>query len=504
MTLRPRRAPGPVVARLLPAALLASGALLSAGPASRSPATGAAHPVPAAAAQPAAEAVRVLVDRIDPRVATPRTPVRVAGRLVAADRPVGDLVVRLHLGPRVTSRGGLRELRERPATIWTSVRRQPVSDRLDPGGSARFTLVEPLAGLGLPAELGVYPMQVTVTGTVDGAGRLLGRADTFLVYAPAKVEQPTPVGWVLPLTDRPRLGPTGALSDDTLAAALGPGGRLSTLLAAARASGGRGTPPVTLAVDPALVEAVQVMAAGPYTVALAGGGRTVRPRSADAADFLARLRAFARAGGVVVALPYGDVDVTALVHAGFPSEVERARQKGGALLRDLLGPDPAAGRVAYPPAGRLDRDTLERLAADGVDTVVLDAAALPSDASLPFTQTAVSRLATTRGSVRALVADDELGRLVRTPPPSATTPRLVEQALDAETAMITAERPGEARAVLLALPRDWDPPASVGSFVLARLSSVPWVRPAALPALLAAAPQGRGELVHPAEARAAE
>jgi hypothetical protein len=92
--------------------------------------------------------------------------------------------------------------------------------------------------------------------------------------------------------------------------------------------------PVTLAVDPALVEELAIMAHGPYAV----DGENGAGRGTEAAQaFLDRLRAVA-AVHAVVALPYGDVDADALVAAGLTDT----------LVRTL--PGTPAGTAQDPPS----------------------------------------------------------------------------------------------------------------------------------------------------------
>src|SRR6185437_7212399 len=81
------------------------------------------------------------------------------------------------------------------------------------------------------------------------------------------------------------------------------------------AGGGTPTPsvPVTLAVDPALVEELEAMAAGPYAV----GGK------AGAGD------GTVAAVHPVVAMPYGDVDAESLQTAGLGAVLTRSLPEAG-------------------------------------------------------------------------------------------------------------------------------------------------------------------------------
>src|SRR6185437_8190134 len=55
----------------------------------------------------------------------------------------------------------------------------------------------------------------------------------------------------------------------------------------------------------------------------------------------------------------------------------------------------------------------------------------------------------------------------------------------AQTAMIAAESPHLSRAIVVAPPRRWDPPASLAGGVLADTASAPWLTPVSAGALAA-------------------
>ena len=100
---------------------------------------------------------------------------------------------------------------------------------------------------------------------------------------------------------------------------------------------------VTLAIDPALVEELTVMAAGPYDV---GGKDDAGTGTEAAVDFLDRLRAVAETHPVM-ALPYGDVDLDALDAAGLTGVLVRSLP-GTPSASDEAEDGPAAGSPAAP------------------------------------------------------------------------------------------------------------------------------------------------------------
>jgi hypothetical protein len=413
------------------------------------------------------------------------------------------MVVQLRLGTRLRSRGALHDARDRPAErLGSLLQQQPVAGTLTTGQTRRFAFTVDLGPLGLSADLGVYPVQVIASGTVDGMTTRVGAVDSFLVHARSPITTPLPVSAVVPLTDRPRIGPHGVLTDDGLAPLLSADGRLGRILAAVAPVAGRSPPSVTLAVDGALLDDVQRMAGSSYQVATRGGGTLTRARNTSAVAFLANLRSFVEGGGTVIALPYADVDVVGLTRAGQLHIVRTALAAGSNSIRRVLGSAPVA-TVAYPPDGDVDQPTLDLLARLGVDTVVLSDNDLGRGPDLPYTPSAVTRLASKAGPVTVLVADGELSALA-SGRRGAASPALAHEQLLAETALIAAEAPSVSRPQVVALPRGWSPPtAAWARFVLSEPSQ-PWLRPTPLRQARASVPVYRGVLAYPVSAQLAE
>ena len=118
--------------------------------------------------------------------------------------------------------------------------------------------------------------------------------------------KPTKVAWVWPMIDRPRRTDDATFIDDQLEVELAPGGRLDTLIQAAK----KARTPVTWAIDPALIDDAQEMSNG-YTLKNAKRPKgTSRPPSTAAANWLNQLRS---AGNPYFTTPYADPDTVALV-----------------------------------------------------------------------------------------------------------------------------------------------------------------------------------------------
>lgn len=480
--------------------------------------------VPAAAAAPGDPGsstdrpLELTVSRLEPRTVTPGATVEVTATLRNdSSATYDDLEVRLQRGEVLTSRSGLAADLARPGdhtAATTPFAEVPGPDELEPGDTLTFSYTSPADALQLTTD-GVYPLLVNVNGTRDdGITERVAEVSTHLVVQPAVPETRTEVAWLWPVTDRPHRDATGAFVDDALAAQVAEGGRLDRVVETVEQlprTPGATTPavPVTLAVDPALLEELAVMAAGPYPVdGVAGTG------TADAADLLARLSRLA-ADHDVVALPYADADADALVAAGRPEALLRtlpgtaegtARQPGtddgalvpapadsppedaaattgagAAIIEEVLGVEPRTD-LAWPAGGTVDEATLATLGTGGVSTVVLaedgltDGSEAVGDDGDPAAARGV--LETPTGPVTALVADGELAGAVADATLHPEAGRLVEQRYLAELAALhTQQAPGVRQSVLVAPPRWVDPDPVTVAAMMADTTTQPWLAP---------------------------
>ena len=320
--------------------------LIAALPAALAPLPAQAAPAPD---DDATRPVEISLGRLEPRTVTPGSTIVVTGTLVN-DSPDAftDLTVRLQRGEAITSRRGLAaDVAEPDEGTAAAAPFLPVPGELDPGDSLAFSYTTTAEQLQLP-EVGVFPALVNVNGTRDGGTtERIGELATHLVAQPAVPRSRTTVAWLWPVVDRPHRDATGAFTDDELADTVGPDGRLDRALDVLEQlppPAGPGAVPVTLAVDPALLEELSVMAAGPYAVGDRDGGGT-----ADAADFLDRLRDLA-AVHPVVALSYADADADALLSVGQADVLTRTLP--GTAEGTARQPVTAGGTVATTPAAR--------------------------------------------------------------------------------------------------------------------------------------------------------
>ncbi|MCM3887396.1 DUF6049 family protein [Frankia sp. R82] len=444
------------------------------------------------------------------------TTVSVSGTLATSStEPISDLWMSVSLGTAVRSRGQLASLAEdareaarhgggsyEQLALPNGQRAQPLADPPVRGASpVPFQITGDLGGA--PAmSIGVYPLRIKVSGTV-GTTPVTAAAYSFVVRSRATAVR-TPVAVVLPIADRPRLRSDGLLTDNQLATDVGPGGRLTRLLAAA-------SPPVTLAVDPTLVQELFRMSdPGGYRFASPGAAAGVPARASnDAFTFLKGLAYYAAHGGSVIALPYGDVDLTALVHAQKLDIVHYALNTGQTVVAERLSREPQqAGTVIYPVDGLADAPTVDVLRQLNAGTVLLDDREFPTVARRNFTPAAAVTLTTSAGPVRALRTDHTLTELADAYTASTADPTAGAQLarFTAELAMITAENPTP-RPQVLALPRDWNAPGTWAEQILGAVNGTATTTttlddPAFVPTAQAVLPVS--QLAYSADARGAE
>ncbi len=239
-------------------------------------------------------------------------------------------------------------------------------DDLEPGESAQFSLEVPQARLDLSAP-GVYWFGAHALGE-GPQGRDLtadGRARTFLPLVPDRQKGTLDTALVIPVRHDIRHTDDGSLADvEQWAADLEDGGPLRALVDFGASAGSR---PVTWLVDPAIPETVQSLVSGNLPRSLAdtveagpdegddqdgespGPRPTAEPVPSESAtvepdaeevptnaatapgnSWLNRLRE-ALAGNQVLALPYGDLDVSAAAEWD-PQVYVRARKRSGTQL----------------------------------------------------------------------------------------------------------------------------------------------------------------------------
>lgn len=300
----------------------------------------------------------------------------------------------------------------------------------------------------------VYPLDLSAHETSGGADTLVGATRTYLPsfdVAPSKLA----VSWVWPLLDRPhRLTDGTVFTDDSLTGSVS-GGRLDSALQVLEEVAA--DVPVTVVLDPELLDELTVMAAGNYTVREAGGRGVPGIGQAAAQNWLARLRALLEAHpSLAVALtPYGDPDVQSLSERRLPwaSTMPSAM---AAHVSAALGGRTAVTSLAWVAGGRADARTVTSLARTGVHTVLLDARAVApsSQAGIPLS---LADARGVRGGARLALTSPALqGDVAASLSQGAIDPTKLPL-LVSELAARVAQSPTSPHAVVLTPPRYVNP-----------------------------------------------
>jgi hypothetical protein len=458
---------------------------------------GATVPVHAAPAVSAVDegqaALRIVIDELVPAIPGPDDTLRIRGRVISAARSsVSDVTVQLRrsaspLGARrdigEVFAAGLTPQAGDPDGVVVAGTSTAVDASLPPGGRGAFTIRVPVSALGL-TEAGTYVLGLEALAREDGVDATAVRKGvlrTFLPwYPPGSTITPIQLVWLWPLADWPARTPDGILLGSRTPTELSPGGRLDQLLQI----GDRFQSTVSWLADPSLLQTAAAMTQG-YQV-LQDGALVVGDQEQQAGAWLTGLTNATRATGLR-ALPYADIDASAVIRAGMSNDVVRAVTQGPAIASGALG-TAVTGDLYWAPFGRIDRPALDVLASAGVTTVVLSADAMPAtDPAQPTEGMAIAALPTSVGSIRTVLTDPGLTQTLSLPQRSASDVILARQRFLAETAMIARALPADqsARSVVAA-PANvrWAPTASLLSPLLRATRTAPWLSALSLQDLL--------------------
>lgn len=533
----PRRSPlTPAYALVATLGVLAAG--VAVGPAYAAPtpaATSATLPgttstgAAAIAAAPRLDAseedpLQLRIEQLTPTVLTRDQVVRISGTVTnASDETWTEInLAPFHSAFPITDAATLNAAAELPDDAYVGDRLTDDQalhkiDELAPGESATFTTRIPRGRLdGSPGVhwVGVHASGVTATQPRDSFSD--GRARTFLPVAPANA-RPVPTALVLPIRATVRHTPEGRIDDtEAWATLLGPGGRLEGLLGVATEADG----PVTWLVDPAVPHAVSRLAAGNPARSLAAlpsepsespqpedeappNGPTSAPVvPAPAADDGAldeeaqALAALARgwleqfrevmADAQVLALPYGDVDVSAMAETD--AATLAAAYARSAEVLDALGI--SSTPVVASPDGQLTRASVED-APDDALVLLSEDGLTDDDGPLPTTGTILDHefAVTSSGIAAGGPGPEDPGA------PVAVRQRVVSEA-------VLRQVSGDRSPLVIAPPTQWDVPA--GAAVLFSALDTPRFRLSDLRTLVRTTKQrtlGARSLVQTADAQ---
>lgn len=440
---------------------------------------------PPAQAAPAVDSViNVVVDAFTPLIPTQGDLLRLTGRVVnSSAQPIQQVSTRLALSLQpLVDRGQLTEVANTPLIASSGdISVSPVAEsstRVDellrPGEESPFEIVIPITDLPL-ASAGTYVIAVEAVGTQpDGSLGLLGIQRTFLPWFPKGADvSPIGLAWLWPLADWPARDADGILLNDSTPLSLAPGGRLASLLAIAAAS----PMTVTWMADSELLQAASDIANG-YQV-LRDGELVVGDRSTSARAWIDGLRTAIR-GSIVHALPYADIDASAARRVGLQTDVVRAITRSPVIAERVVE-QPVEGRIAWAPAGRMDRRTVNLLAESGVDRLVLSSEAMtPVDSG--FTPSGIADFGTAVGAIDAILLDSGLTNALGARQRTKGEVVLARQRFLAETAIIAVEPDAPLGRILAVGPAEirWHPDANLLESLLRATSQAPWLQPANL------------------------
>ena len=430
--------------------------------------------------------LQVTIDALSPSYVPVRGPVQVSGSVTNVSEDVwSDVNVYAFAGASpITSSAQLAQERELDAA-------QPVGDRitapgtfddvadLEPGESAQFSFKVPRSDLGVN-EAGVYWFGAHALGEGPEGRDVIadGRARTFLPLVPP-TRQTLDTALVIPVRHQVRHAEDGSIADVEQWASDLDSGPLRTLVDFGASAGSR---PVTWLVDPAVPDAVQSLVAGNPPRSLAatvatepgvgqgeddeGGAAapapTAEPAPSESAGssaeqgaaaanaatapgnaWLDRLRE-ATTGNQILALPYGDVDVSAASRWN-PQVHRAARTRSGNQLQPWgLTTSPGIGS----PDGFIDPPAIGSLHRQS--TVLVTERMFGADAP-----------AVTRTSGRRLVVTSSANE-GGPAPGDPLAPVALRQQIVSEAALRLLS-PGR-KPLVVVLPLDWSPDSTTGFF----------------------------------------
>lgn len=429
-------------------------------------------PLAAAGAAPAppADPVEVQVTNIDPLVPPPvneKVPLTFTVQLtnttdhtlhdvsITAERPYDWISTQQALDNELAQPGP-------PAEGNPIEPLQPVQLDLPPGPTTvtfPTTTGEPNdAGLCVCAEHGIYPVWFSA---YSSDSQLLGQGETFVpsFFAAPK---PVQVGWIWPLIDRPhRLLSNQPFLDDGLADSV-LNGRLNRSLHVVEGVEEKSPNlPLTLLIDPELLDELEVMATTHYRVQTPEGV-VAGTRGAAAAGWLRRLRDVLDANSAVrVALtPYGDPDIEAASRAHLPwtSTLPVSMQRHVSAALGVHIPD---SEFAWPASATISRRTLAALVRSGVTSVMLrntavvqraDASGLPIPLASLDSGPAGGHSQLTAALVDPAIEQAATAAMSQKGPAAAALPRLL-----AEIGVEAAQDPQADHVVFISAPRHFNP-----------------------------------------------
>lgn len=456
---------------------------------------------PPAAAAPGDAPLTVTMETLSPSVIPRRGRVEVSGVVTnESDETWTDLQVYLLTSDvPIRSRAGLAAAADTDPRLEVGARLAGPGQfveigELGPGESTAYSLSLPRGDLEITGEPGAYWVGVHVLGTVDGVRDVAadGRARTFMPLMRPRGPE-AELALVVPIRGRVRHSPDARLLGyDGWQERLGEGGRMSNLVAFAAASDA----PLTMVVDPAVLDAAAAVAAEnpPLSTADDGSGpetddgdeaspspsatpqeeegeEPAEPTEAAlvAASWLEQFATTA-ASSTVLALPYGDLDVASATSEGMNGLVRRAtRLSGDTLDAAEINSTP----VVAPPSGYLPSRAFT--AVEGDTPVLLSDRAVPG---------ASGSVVPGPGGTDIVLTDTEAGSGGPGPNPRGSVLAMRQRIL-ADAALHALS--GSVDPLVVTLPRRWNPGADWERADFFGGLDVPWLSRTDVPAVVTGA-----------------
>jgi hypothetical protein len=284
------------------------------------------------------------------------------------DIALEDLSLGLVLGTAARTRGD-EQLAMSTDTVLTALFPdvRPQEGTLEPGRTRTFEASINLMAAGVSqTESLIYPLSVDLRSG-DTVVAELRTPTLFFFQTPL---HPLSFAWTVELAPPITFGPDGSFTDDSIEREVAPGGRVAAQVAMLHELAAAGTS-VNVALSPVLIATLQRMGGG-YRI----GDRLVpqgEGGSADAQRLMASLRdSLAAPTTDVFVYPFAAPQLPAMLRSGLGRDLDLQIDRGRDLVGSALGFTPSSA-AARAPGGQLDRSAIQRLAADGATTLLVDA-----------------------------------------------------------------------------------------------------------------------------------
>ena len=285
------------------------------------------------------------------------------------DISLEDLAIGFVLGEPTRTRGSVAAAMDPSNEItFGAGETRPQEGSLEPGQSRTFETAIDLADFGVSqVESLIYPMGVDLR---SGETVLAELRTPVLFFFQAPVQQPLSFAWTIELSPPITFGPDGSFSDDSIEREVAPEGRITAQVRMLRELAEDGTE-ANVVLSPILVSTLQRMAGG-YRV----GDRQVptgEGGSRQAQALLVSLRKSLAAPNLDVSLyPFAAPQLPAMLRSGLTRDLDLQIDRGRDLVGSVLDVTPSSP-AARAPFGELDVNAIQRLAADGATTLLVDA-----------------------------------------------------------------------------------------------------------------------------------